>query len=80
MEAVFNPLMLNTLAGGGQFGQYKIMQIKLKITQTLAHVYSFISTQLELSYEYQHDCVLYGFHIFFSDCAFGETFPQHHKG
>ena len=46
-------------AGGqfGQFGQYKILQKPLKMTETLAHGYSYESTQQELSNEHQHDRV-----------------------
>ena len=52
------------MAAGGQFHQYNIMWLKLKITQTLAHGCLSNSTQQELLYEYQHDSVLYGFRNF----------------
>ena len=52
-----NPLMLNPYAGGGLFGQYKMMQKKGKVTETLAYGYSYESTQRELSNEYQLDRV-----------------------
>ena len=40
-----------------QFGQYKIMQKTLKITETLANGYSSERSQRELSNDYQHDMV-----------------------
>ena len=50
-------LVFNPYAASGQLGQYKIMQKKLKKTKTLAHGYSYESTQRELSNEYQDDKV-----------------------
>ena len=44
-------------AAGGYFGQYKVMQKTLKMTETLANGYSFESTQRKLSNKYQHDRV-----------------------
>ena len=42
---------LNPSAGGGKFGQYKIMHKYEKMTETLAHGYSYENTQRELSNE-----------------------------
>ena len=39
------------------FVEYKMMQKKLKVTETMAHGYSSESTQRELSNEYQHSKV-----------------------
>ena len=39
------------------FGQYKMMQKSWNMIETLAHGYSYESTQRELSNEYQHDRV-----------------------
>ena len=50
-----NPFMFSPYAAGGWFGQYKMMQKRWKRTETLAFGFSFESTQLELSNEYQHD-------------------------
>ena len=44
-------------AAGGWFGQRKMMQKNWKMYETLAHRYSFESTQFELSNEYQLDRV-----------------------
>ena len=41
----------NPYAAGGQFGQYKMIQNTLQMTETLAHGYSSKSTQRELSNE-----------------------------
>ena len=49
--------MVNPYAAGGQFGQYKMMQKTWKMTETLGHEYSSVSTEGELSNEYQHDRV-----------------------
>ena len=48
---------LRSNAGGGYFGQYKMVQKALKMIQILANRYSSDSTQRELSNEYQHDRV-----------------------
>ena len=47
----------NPYAAGGLFGQYQMMQKSWKMTETLAHGYSYVSTQQELSYEYQYNKV-----------------------
>ena len=48
-------VLLHICATAG--GQYKMMQKKLKLTETLAHWYSSERTQQKLSNEYQHDRV-----------------------
>ena len=45
----------NLYAGGGEFGQFKMTQNTLRITETLAYGYPSESAQRELSNEYQHD-------------------------
>ena len=47
----------NTYAGGGYFGQYKMMHKTWKMIETLVHGYSSEGAQWELSNEYQHDRV-----------------------
>ena len=55
---LINPVILNPYADGGKFGQYKMIQKKMKkMTETLAYGYSSEGTQRELSKEYQHDRV-----------------------
>ena len=50
-------IRVNNSAAGDQFCHYDVMQKILKMTKTLAHGYSFESTQWELSNEYQYDRV-----------------------
>ena len=47
----------NPYAADDKFGQYEIMEKSWKITETLAHGYSFEIAQRKLSNEYQHDRV-----------------------
>ena len=49
------------------------MQKSQKMAETLAHGYSYDSTQQELYNEYQHDRVLNGFQNFLRSCAFDES-------
>ena len=47
-------MTINPHAAGGLFGQNRMLQKSLKMTETLAHGASTESTQQELSNEYQH--------------------------
>ena len=52
-------MLINLYGGGGEFGQYKMMQKYWKMTELLSYGYSTKSTSSEraISDEYQHDRV-----------------------
>ena len=53
----FMSSFIHPYAAGVWFRQYKILQKKTKMTETLSFGYSSENTQWELSYECQHDRV-----------------------
>ena len=66
-------IYINPYAGGGYFGQYKMIQESWKTTETLANWYSSESTQSELSNEYQHGRIKMVFQIYLHPCILDES-------